>query len=85
MVVRRKLNRYDPISRNTCKSRSIAAALSLGWHLSVIGELYEKKFWDEEKLASFAKQVLNGALVNRAASEAKTGAQLVEAVQEHML
>ncbi len=48
-------------------------ALSIGWNFGVIGELFEKKLWTNENLDFFAKEVLNGALVNRSASEAQTG------------
>lgn len=48
-------------------------ALSIGWNFGVIGELFEKKLWTNENLDLFAKEVLNGALVNRSASEAQTG------------
>ncbi|MCG7336841.1 acyl-CoA/acyl-ACP dehydrogenase [Sporosarcina sp. ACRSM] len=48
-------------------------ALSIGWNFGVIGELFEKKLWTDENLDFFAKEVLNGALVNRSASEAQTG------------
>ena len=59
--------------QETISSFDGATGLAIGWHQSVIGELYEKKLWKEEKLSSFAKEVCNGALVNRAASEAQTG------------
>jgi alkylation response protein AidB-like acyl-CoA dehydrogenase len=48
-------------------------ALSIGWTLGVVGELYEKEMWTKEKLDFFAKEVLNGAIVNRSVSEAQTG------------
>ena len=50
-----------------------AAALSIGWHLSVVGELYEKNLWTKDQLESLASDILNGGLINRAASELKTG------------
>lgn len=50
-----------------------ATALSIGWHVSVVGQLYEQKLWDEAMLDSFAEAVKKGALVNRAVSEADTG------------
>lgn len=49
------------------------AALSIGWHLSVIGELGEGNSWDKDVFAYIAKEVQNGAVINRAATEAKTG------------
>lgn len=59
--------------QETISSFDGATGLSIGWHQSVVGELYEKKLWDGRKLEQFAQQVKNGALVNRAASEAQTG------------
>lgn len=50
-----------------------ATALSIGWHLSVVGQLYEQHMWDEAMLKQFAGDIRNGALVNRAVSEADTG------------
>ena len=50
-----------------------ATALSIGWHLSVVGQLYEQKMWDESMLNQFAESIRKGALVNRAVSEAETG------------
>ncbi|WP_436851488.1 acyl-CoA dehydrogenase family protein [Staphylococcus gallinarum] len=48
-------------------------ALSIGWHLSVVGQLYEQELWESPMLESFAEAVKQGALVNRAISEAETG------------
>lgn len=48
-------------------------ALSIGWNLGVVGDLFEQKLWKEEQLNFFANEVVNGALVNRSVSEAKTG------------
>ena len=50
-----------------------ATALSIGWHLSVVGQLYEQQMWEPTMLDRFAEAVKNGALVNRAVSEAETG------------
>ena len=47
--------------------------LSIGWSLGVIGQLYENNSWEQSKLQSFAKEIANGAITNRAASEAQTG------------
>ncbi len=65
---------YDMVLlQETLASFDGSTALSMGWHLSVTGEIFEKKLWEEEKLNFFAKEVLKGALVNRAATEAQTG------------
>lgn len=50
-----------------------STALSIGWSLGVTGEIFEKKLWSQENLQFFATEILNGALVNRAVSEAQTG------------
>ena len=54
-----------------------ATALSIGWHLSVVGQLYEQDLWDQRMLNRFAEDIKQGALVNRAVSEAETVVQLV--------
>ena len=59
--------------QETLASYDGSTALSIGWNLGVIGDLYEKKLWKEELLCTFAKDVANGALVNRSVSEAVTG------------
>ncbi|KRT95947.1 acyl-CoA dehydrogenase family protein [Bacillus glycinifermentans] len=48
-------------------------ALSIGWHLSVMGELAEGNSWDPEVFKKVSQEALKGALINRAASEAQTG------------
>lgn len=50
-----------------------STALSIGWNLGVIGDLFENKLWTDEALRLFAAEVVNGALINRAVSEAITG------------
>ncbi|MBO1198119.1 acyl-CoA/acyl-ACP dehydrogenase [Staphylococcus simiae] len=50
-----------------------ATALSIGWHVSVVGQIYEQRLWSEDMLQRFAQEVRHGALVNRAVSEAETG------------
>jgi len=65
---------YDMVLlQETLASFDANTALSVGWSLGVIGELYENKVWTKEKLDFFAAEVLNGALVNRSVSEAQTG------------
>ncbi|MED0666973.1 acyl-CoA dehydrogenase family protein [Pseudobacillus badius] len=59
--------------QETIASLDSVTGLAIGWHQGVVGELYEKKLWQERKLASFAEEILSGALVNRAVSEAQTG------------
>lgn len=50
-----------------------ATALSIGWHLGVVGEIFEANQWTAKQLKQFAEAVMNGALVNRAVSETMTG------------
>ncbi|MCU5745195.1 acyl-CoA/acyl-ACP dehydrogenase [Staphylococcus sp. SQ8-PEA] len=50
-----------------------ATALSIGWHLSVVGQLFEQEMWEQDMLNRFAQAVREGALINRAVSEAETG------------
>nr|WP_156316828.1 acyl-CoA dehydrogenase family protein [Bacillus sp. FJAT-22090] len=65
---------YDMVLlQETLASYDANTALSMGWSLGVVGELYEKSLWKKDKLDFFAKEVINGALINRSASEAQTG------------
>lgn len=65
---------YDMVLfQETIASFDSATGLSIGWHMGTTGELYEKKLWSDDRLNFFAKEVLDGALVNRAVSEAQTG------------
>ncbi|MBE1556409.1 acyl-CoA dehydrogenase family protein [Sporosarcina limicola] len=65
---------YDMILlQETLASYDSNTALSVGWNLGVVGELYDKKPWTNEALKTFAKEVLDGTLVNRSVSEAQTG------------
>lgn len=50
-----------------------STALSMGWHLGVMMDINEKRDWKEERIAQMASEVLNGALINRAATEPQTG------------
>lgn len=59
--------------QETIASFDSSTGLAIGWHQGVVGELYEQKLWKEEQLTAFAQEVVNGALVNRAVSEAQTG------------
>ncbi|MBA4537259.1 acyl-CoA/acyl-ACP dehydrogenase [Bacillus aquiflavi] len=65
---------YDMVLfQETLASFDGATALSIGWHLGGTGEIYEKKLWNDRMLNFFAEEVVKGALVNRAVSEAQTG------------
>lgn len=68
------LSIYDMVLlQETLASFDGNTALSIGWNLGVVGEIFEKKLWSEEHLQFLAKEVLQGALMNRSVSEAQTG------------
>ncbi len=50
-----------------------ATALSIGWHMGIMMNLHEKNAWDESIFKYLCEQVKNGALINSAQSEPKTG------------
>lgn len=51
-----------------------ATALSIGWHQSVVGDLFEHRTWSEEQLDLLSKAIItDGALINRAVTEVQTG------------
>lgn len=50
-----------------------ATALSIGWHISVVGQIYQQQSWTPAMMEQFAQEIKKGALVNRAVSEAETG------------
>ena len=66
---------YDMILfQETLASFDAATALSIGWHLGIVGDLYDKKLWDDAHLEDFAKKIVNErALTNRILSEVITG------------
>lgn len=65
---------YEAISiQERLASYDGSTALILAWTLSNVGELFENKYWDPKTLEEFGKAVANGAMVNRAVSEAATG------------
>lgn len=68
------LNVYDAILfQETLGSYDGSTALSIGWTLSTVGDIYETKNWPQEKLEEFAKAVAEGAIINKIASEIVTG------------
>jgi alkylation response protein AidB-like acyl-CoA dehydrogenase len=50
-----------------------ATALSIGWHMGIIKNLAEKEIWSDAVFKKVCEAVLNGALINAAATEANTG------------
>ncbi|MCM3364621.1 acyl-CoA dehydrogenase family protein [Niallia sp. CLA-SR-H024] len=49
-----------------------STALSIGWHMGVVRNMYEAN-WQKETLKEVYNQLLNGALINGAATEPQTG------------
>lgn len=65
---------YDTVLfQEALASYDASTALSFGWHLGTIGDIFEAKQWSEENLNLLANEVVKGAIVNRAVSEAQTG------------
>jgi len=51
-----------------------AAALGMGWHVSVLSELVRRRPWPEETLGRIFEDIVKrGALINKMASESATG------------
>lgn len=50
-----------------------STALSIGWHLGVVGEVFELNLWSEEMMLQFAHDIRNGAITNRVVSESEMG------------
>lgn len=70
-------NLLEAISlHETLASYDGSTALSIGWTLLTVGELFENKYWESSKLEFFAKEVEKGAIVNRAVSEVATGSPI---------
>lgn len=68
------INVYDLVLfQETLARFDGATALSIGWHMSQLAEIYDKKLWHEQQLDSFSTEIINGALMNRTASEKLTG------------
>ena len=68
------LTLYDTVLlHETLSSYCGSTGLSSSWTLQNIGEIFENRYWEQEKLEWFAKEVNNGATVNRAVSEFAMG------------
>ncbi|WP_078410840.1 acyl-CoA dehydrogenase family protein [Priestia abyssalis] len=50
-----------------------STALSIGWHLGIVMDLWEKQNWNETALDWMMNEVACGALLNSAATEPQTG------------
>ena len=67
-------NIYDAILvQEKLASFDGSTALIMAWTLLHVGEQFENKTWNEEKLESFAKHIQKGAIINKAVSEFAMG------------
>ncbi|WP_274309073.1 acyl-CoA dehydrogenase family protein [Solibacillus daqui] len=65
---------YDTILlHETLSSYCGSTGLAASWTIQNVGEIFENRYWDENKLKWFGEQVKNGATVNRAVSEFAMG------------
>lgn len=65
---------YDMLlTQETLASYDANTALIMSWTLGVAGEIFERKLWSSEKRKELATALQQGALINRAVSEAATG------------
>src|SRR5690606_1481944 len=70
-------NVYDTILlQETLGSYDGSTALSIGWTLLTVGDVYENKSWKTTKLDEFAKAVNEGAIINKIVSEVITGSPI---------
>lgn len=71
------LNVYDAVLlQETLGSYDGSTALSIGWTLLTVGDVYETKSWPREKLDEFGKAVNEGAIINKIVSEVITGSPI---------
>lgn len=59
--------------QETLASFDGSTALVTSWTLLTVGELFENRHWNPQKLAFLGDEVKNGAIINRAVSEIVTG------------
>lgn len=65
---------YDAvIMQEVLASYDSSVGLIASWTLLNVGELYENKYWKQEKLQELAVHVTEGAMINRAVSEFAMG------------
>lgn len=50
-----------------------STALSVGWHMCVVYQIFEKRTWPAGMMERIANEIHSGALLNNAASERETG------------
>ncbi|MEO4054028.1 acyl-CoA dehydrogenase family protein [Solibacillus sp. CAU 1738] len=65
---------YDAVLlHETLASYDASTALSIGWTLLTVGDLFDNEQWEKKTLDEFAKEVERGAIINRAVSEFAMG------------
>lgn len=65
---------YDALLlQETLASYCGSTGLAVSWTIQNVGEIFENRYWDEQKLDWFGEQIANGATVNRAVSEFAMG------------
>ncbi|KYG90190.1 acyl-CoA dehydrogenase [[Bacillus] sp. KCTC 13219] len=65
---------YDAVLlHETLASYDASTALTIGWTLLTVGDLFEHEEWEPAMLQKFALEVANGAIINRAVSEFAMG------------
>lgn len=65
---------YDALLlQETLASYCGSTGLAVSWTIQNVGEIFENRYWDEQKLDWFGKEIANGATVNRAVSEFAMG------------
>lgn len=68
------LTLYDAVLlQETLSSYCGSTGLAASWTIQNVGEIFENRYWEEQKLHWFAKQIQQGATVNRAVSEFAMG------------
>ena len=65
---------YDTVlMHETLSSYCGSTGLAVSWTIQIVGEIFENRYWDPQKLGWFGEQIANGATVNRAVSEFAMG------------
>lgn len=65
---------YDAVLlHETLSSYCGSTGLAASWTVQNVGEIFENRYWDQQKLEWFGEQIAKGATVNRAVSEFAMG------------
>ncbi|MGN7478209.1 acyl-CoA dehydrogenase family protein [Solibacillus silvestris] len=65
---------YDAILlHETLSSYCGSTGLAASWTIQNVGEIFENRYWEQQKLEWFGEQVAKGATINRAVSEFAMG------------